>query len=189
MKCPKCDYLGFDTGDRCKNCGYDFSLSPAASAPAEFDTDLFRPPLDDAAPASSGWDGTFDRARAVERAPASVSRFRTEGTLPLFSPGQHDSDEPLIKLPAAPRPPLAVRRTPESPRLRAVSKRARPVEVEPVLEFADVTPPISTPVESIVEVRARTAEVRHNFAAKHIPRFEDGVFVEPIHIALHFRFV
>ena len=27
MKCPKCDYLGFETGDRCKNCGYDFSLA------------------------------------------------------------------------------------------------------------------------------------------------------------------
>ena len=26
VKCPKCDYLGFETGDRCKNCGYDFSL-------------------------------------------------------------------------------------------------------------------------------------------------------------------
>ena len=140
MKCPKCDYLGFDTGDRCKNCGYDFSLSPAAPAPAEFDTDLFLHPLDDAAPASAGWDGTFDGARDVERAPASVSRFRTEGKLPLFSPGHDDSDEPLIKLPAAPRPPLAVRRTPELPRLRAVSKRVRPVEVEPVLEFAEASP-------------------------------------------------
>ena len=26
MKCPKCLYIGFETGDRCKNCGYDFSL-------------------------------------------------------------------------------------------------------------------------------------------------------------------
>jgi hypothetical protein len=26
MKCPKCQYLGFDTGTRCRNCGYDFSL-------------------------------------------------------------------------------------------------------------------------------------------------------------------
>src|SRR5678810_639629 len=26
MKCPKCHYLGFETGDRCRNCGYDFSL-------------------------------------------------------------------------------------------------------------------------------------------------------------------
>ena len=26
MKCPKCGYLGFDSGERCRNCGYDFSL-------------------------------------------------------------------------------------------------------------------------------------------------------------------
>ncbi len=30
MKCPKCGYLGFETGNRCKNCGYDFSLMAAA---------------------------------------------------------------------------------------------------------------------------------------------------------------
>ena len=27
MKCPKCGYLGFERVDRCRNCGYDFSLS------------------------------------------------------------------------------------------------------------------------------------------------------------------
>lgn len=27
MKCPKCGYLGFETSERCRNCGYDFSLS------------------------------------------------------------------------------------------------------------------------------------------------------------------
>lgn len=27
MKCPKCGYLGFETSDRCRNCGYDFSLT------------------------------------------------------------------------------------------------------------------------------------------------------------------
>ena len=33
MKCPKCGYLGFETTDRCRNCGYDFSLaSPAPTA-------------------------------------------------------------------------------------------------------------------------------------------------------------
>jgi uncharacterized RDD family membrane protein YckC len=26
MKCPKCGYLGFDTGPRCKNCSYEFAL-------------------------------------------------------------------------------------------------------------------------------------------------------------------
>ena len=33
MKCPKCGYLGFETTDRCRNCQYDFSLSPFASDP------------------------------------------------------------------------------------------------------------------------------------------------------------
>lgn len=27
MKCPKCGYLGFETTERCRHCGYDFSLS------------------------------------------------------------------------------------------------------------------------------------------------------------------
>jgi len=38
VKCPKCDYLGFETGDRCRNCGYDFSLlSVAQSEPADYE--------------------------------------------------------------------------------------------------------------------------------------------------------
>lgn len=30
MKCPKCGYLGFEDVDRCRNCGYEFSLSEPA---------------------------------------------------------------------------------------------------------------------------------------------------------------
>jgi hypothetical protein len=30
MKCPKCGYLGFEHVERCRNCGYDFSLTPLA---------------------------------------------------------------------------------------------------------------------------------------------------------------
>src|SRR3954463_16413475 len=33
MKCPKCSYLGFERVDRCRNCGYDFSLSNQVPAP------------------------------------------------------------------------------------------------------------------------------------------------------------
>jgi uncharacterized RDD family membrane protein YckC len=40
VKCPKCGYLGFDSGDRCRNCGYDFSLVNRSSTPA--DLPLFR---------------------------------------------------------------------------------------------------------------------------------------------------
>src|SRR5688500_12252976 len=35
MKCPKCSYLSFEAGERCRNCGYDFSMStPQADDPA-----------------------------------------------------------------------------------------------------------------------------------------------------------
>ena len=27
MKCPTCGYIGFETSDRCRNCGYDFGLA------------------------------------------------------------------------------------------------------------------------------------------------------------------
>ena len=33
MKCPKCGYLGFEDMERCRNCGYDFSLTAAAPLP------------------------------------------------------------------------------------------------------------------------------------------------------------
>ena len=32
MRCPKCQYITFDQGDRCRNCGYDFALSPEPDA-------------------------------------------------------------------------------------------------------------------------------------------------------------
>lgn len=35
MKCPKCGYLGFETIDRCRHCGYDFSLSVPVESPPE----------------------------------------------------------------------------------------------------------------------------------------------------------
>lgn len=35
MKCPKCSYLSFEAGERCRNCGYDFSMAtPQADDPA-----------------------------------------------------------------------------------------------------------------------------------------------------------
>jgi uncharacterized RDD family membrane protein YckC len=33
MKCPKCSYLGFGDLERCRNCGYEFSLSETAGLP------------------------------------------------------------------------------------------------------------------------------------------------------------
>lgn len=158
MKCPKCNYLGFETGDRCRNCGYDFSLiADADPAPIEIDLDLQN--LGPEAQEPSAWAAEMDGALAAERpvapqpelslptaviepeshparVPPAATPVQAESPLPLFT-GSYDvdSDEPLIKLPAAPRPPLAVRRTPATPRLRSTPlATARPPR-EPVLEF------------------------------------------------------
>lgn len=159
MKCPKCDYLGFETGDRCKNCGYDFSLLTADTPTREPDLPLREPAA--AAPAPA-WLDQFDRVEtsaenAVQEPPPKPRLV--DAALPLFNPHGIDDDTPLITLPATPRPPLAVRRTPETPRLRAVPKPSRrsaaeAAEAEPVLAFADE--PAET-VEEAVPVPRRPA--------------------------------
>jgi len=49
MKCPKCGYLGFERVERCRNCGYEFSLTSLSAEPEltirSADQDLT--PLDD----------------------------------------------------------------------------------------------------------------------------------------------
>ena len=168
MKCPKCDYLGFETGDRCKNCGYDFSLlSIADSDPPDYDiypaavddvpvhviddmgrhdrwldireeplgSRLFLEPssrddvdeaLDNALTSSLTPESPFQPSAPPPIVPfmSSGSAAATESALPLFTPTQDDDDEPLIKLPSAPRAPLAVRRTPDTPRLLTVPPRS-----------------------------------------------------------------
>ena len=154
MKCPKCSYLGFDTGDRCKNCGYDFSfMTDEAPAPPEIDLDLRTPGIEGGTPAFP--DPMLrepEPAAPMEPVAGSVPR---EPKLPLFTPALDDGgDEPLIKLPPAPRPPLAVRRTPDTPRLRAIAQ-SRVVEPEPVLKFEE-----EEPVRPVSRVWAEPGDAR-----------------------------
>jgi uncharacterized RDD family membrane protein YckC len=185
MKCPKCNYLGFETGDRCKNCAYDFSLlgDPDGAVDPDLDIDLALRLSDDTLPVNTQWDDKFDHMNAdplIDTAafaespttldiadtqpeparqppPERTSRFRhaaSFGGTSLFE----DTDAPLIKMPAAPRAPLAVRRTPESPRLRAVPRSrprpSRPIDESPALEFVDERS--GAPAEPIADTRART---------------------------------
>lgn len=146
MKCPKCAYLGFETGDRCKNCGYDFSLM----APPEPVPDV-RIDVSGTGPSPPRmWLDEMDEAQsAPSPAPAvepRVDRMKpavSASALPLFRPalGEDDDDEPLVKLPPAPRAPLSVRKTPDTPRLRALARPVPPAAVEPVLQFAEETLP------------------------------------------------
>jgi len=202
VKCPKCDYLGFETGDRCKNCGYDFSLlSIADSDPPDYD--IYPAAVDDVPvhviddmgrhdrwlenreeplgsrriPESSPRDDVdeaLDNALTGSLTPepplqplapppvvaimSSGAAAATESALPLFTPMQDDDDEPLIKLPAAPRAPLAVRRTPDTPRLRAVPRSASRPSSAPALQFSEEVversaPPENKNTQSIERVR------------------------------------
>ncbi len=110
MKCPKCGYLGFDSGDRCRNCGYDFSLAPAPPTvldlALEREVEQPRPALD------------------LDRIIGAADPFDPAADLPLFGGGGGD-DAPLMTLPSRPRAPLGVRRaTPEIPRARPRAARA-----------------------------------------------------------------
>ena len=102
MRCPKCRYITFDSADRCRNCGYDFSL--AVDLPA---VDL---PMVDGTPDGPLADfslGEVDpHATPVPPAhPASLT-----GELPLFkgprSERDADLDAPLVTPNAVPRAPM-----------------------------------------------------------------------------------
>jgi len=175
MKCPKCSYLGFETGDRCKNCGYDFSLM-AGSAPS-VDADLTMRAPEGSQPAPDLW---FDRVEPEtsdvalrhvtpeSKVAATVTAVATTAqpapqrdlSFPLFSSREED-DEPLIKLPAAPRPPLAVRRTPDQPRLRPR------LDLEDRLSLDAHEPVVVTPDEF---VPARSREIPSEGAVSGLGR-------------------
>jgi uncharacterized RDD family membrane protein YckC len=75
MKCPKCGYLGFESVDRCRNCGYEFSL---AQAP-----EMLELPIRTAAPTP---DPLADLALVDAAVPPrpTPSRPLPSGELPLF---------------------------------------------------------------------------------------------------------
>jgi uncharacterized RDD family membrane protein YckC len=101
-KCPKCQYFTFDSGTRCRNCGYDFSL--ALDLPAD-DLEI--------------QNGTEPIG------PLGDFSLHDTPNLPLFAPG--DPDAPLVTPNAAPRAPLAVRRgAPASARQTRPKPRPEP---------------------------------------------------------------
>lgn len=131
MRCPKCHYISFDSGERCRNCGYDFSLN--VDTPENV-LDL-EPGGDVPAPASDFSLPDLERAQT----PVGLGRQAADKTwrpdeigtaldLPLFKSGGQD-DRPRTTPPGEPRPPLAVRRaTPTMPRVRRRTPPPEPAE-------------------------------------------------------------
>jgi uncharacterized RDD family membrane protein YckC len=163
MKCPKCGYLGFEAVERCRNCGYDFSLSPALALPElpmrESTGDA--PRLEDLSLADAS-----TTAAPAERPPArsvfdsDLDRLMTGKSreivteLPLF--GTADDDAPMITAVRPPRPPLAVRRaTPEVPRLRTPQAQPRAAMLDLTPESESVSGSVHPPARSRSETWAQ----------------------------------
>jgi uncharacterized RDD family membrane protein YckC len=143
MKCPKCGYLGFETTDRCRNCQYDFSLTPAVEPElalkfpdrtvetnGDFDLPAIKRQTDTLTPAALDLDRLF----GAEADGAATIEVIDEPASPEPASELPFDDAPIVPPPAA-RPPLAVRRaTPEVPRNRPRTTRPiRPdvLELEP----------------------------------------------------------
>jgi len=175
MKCPKCGYLGFETTDRCRNCGYDFSFAapslpselplrvPAVDAPLE---DLVLGEPDTASPRSKDVHDRdaagFGRPepRTLTDYPAVPAAPRAEEPAPQVSEPPSDSGEDLPLF--APRPagtPLAVRRAgTDVPRARR--NTTRPVRMEaPALPLVmEVPAPPEVEVAPTRGTRQKSAE-------------------------------
>jgi uncharacterized RDD family membrane protein YckC len=116
MKCPKCGYIGFEPTERCRNCGYDFSLAierPPAPELSLTKDEATGPVVD--LPLGPHGASVLPAGREFSETPQGIPNPATAPghDLPLFAPGHEgDDDRPLITPSATPRPPLAVRRTP-----------------------------------------------------------------------------
>jgi uncharacterized RDD family membrane protein YckC len=116
MRCPKCHYISFGSVDRCRNCGYEFSLTPEVEPfelPIQDDGAPLGPMSDlELRPSVSGATVESDGRASARESPAGVQRAAAASRLdlPLFSDRAPSDDAPLITAPRAPRQPLSVRR-------------------------------------------------------------------------------
>lgn len=165
MRCPKCQYLGFDGQDRCRNCGYDFSLSQTLtpeetaaapdpviggdSTPADADL-LLRPEptareraraaIQKRQARQAGGDA-FDLplfAGSGESAPPEPARPEPRAPMPRSGEGR-----PFVSSSPTPRPPLSVRRAASEPARARGGAAIAPTPAEPPAMTLDA--PLATP--------------------------------------------
>lgn len=156
MKCPTCGYIGFEAADRCRNCGYDFSLAVTAQAPPpelSLRDGRVDGPMEElrigVGPSARGRQETEasptpDLDRVMRNLDRVIGEESADADLPLFGAGD-DAEElaPLVTPGAAPRRPLAVRRaTPDPARLRTKPVRHQRTAQQPLeLPLPDAVAP------------------------------------------------
>lgn len=160
MKCPKCSYLRFDSADRCRNCGYDFSLlddEPAPSGPGA------RPRATPLSPASL--PGTSLRPRGARHSarPATGSGLdrpllRTPDSAPIDLP-LFEGDGPGRGALPPPQRPLSVRRPGSvTPRPRQRAETPQPSS----LSFDALS-------EDVPRAVVESPQTAHDAASPHAP--------------------
>ena len=161
MKCPKCQYISFDSGARCRNCGYDFSLvADAADHAAAADVDL---------PIQNGTEAL---------GPLADFSLHETPNLPLFTADPRHPDAPLVAPGAAPRPPLAVRRAAPAPPRPKPRRDAPAAAPRLALDTAEIpiVPPSRPAAEPHAEDAAPSAPASSLSIAGIGARLAGGVF-------------
>ena len=184
MRCPKCHYISFEAAARCRNCGYEFSLSgnvpdtPGTELPLnDRDEDPVAPVdlslsqvegLDE--PRETDGSGLQDDATVGASTPFDLPLFKQHtGSVParpVLERGAstpEPEDAPLIRPSAVPRPPIAVRRaTPDVNRIRSRYSLAE-------LPRLDLEPPADVDVDEPTPVRHDRIEIE-SFPAPPVRR-------------------
>ena len=114
MKCPKCHYISFESSERCRNCGYEFSLAVGAEGfdlPIQTGQEAIGPLGDFALGRDEPSAATVVSAASPQPRPITSSF-----DLPLFKERRREEESPLVTPAAVPRAPLAVRRSTPAPR-------------------------------------------------------------------------
>jgi uncharacterized RDD family membrane protein YckC len=131
MRCPKCQYISFDSGERCRNCGYEFSLTPDSRA-IDLPIQTGQEPIGPLGDFTLGVDSRRADATAAALAdtisPLPSKPITSSFDLPLFKERKTPDDAPLVTPAAVPRAPLSVRRSsPVTPRPASRSSIEEPV--------------------------------------------------------------
>jgi uncharacterized RDD family membrane protein YckC len=181
MKCPKCHYISFDSSERCRNCGYEFSLAVGAEGfdlPIQTGQEAIGPLSD----FTLGHDGqTAAPGASASPQPRPIT---SSFDLPLFKERRREDDAPLVTPPAVPRAPLAVRRSSPVPR-----GANRTTADEPVLDLEAPFPserlaPRRADVPASAPARGNIAPLAATVGPRFLAAFVDAIILGSIGLAV-----
>jgi uncharacterized RDD family membrane protein YckC len=117
MRCPKCQYLGFDGQERCRNCGYDFSLSQTLSPEQVAASDPMSGRGEPHGPSALGAEAEAGADLLLRPEPTARERARAaiQKRQAASRPGGEAFDLPLFAGAAEPAMPESARVEPRPP--------------------------------------------------------------------------